>query len=202
MNKILGITVIAVAMLLTACDSKSDLTRSLAEKLLEGYLELPYFVTRDVDLDGQRSTYEGGVGHWREQYADIITKFEDAGMGTGNISVVQNGSQMQQALFLTKYTIELSEEAKQYLQGEPGVDTFRKAVRVARVATDVTKFKEVTGIAFLNDDKTLAEVEYSVVKTKTPFSKVVYPGINQEEPEIKIRSKSFRLYDDGWRIID
>ncbi|HYG40091.1 MAG TPA: hypothetical protein VD908_15795 [Cytophagales bacterium] len=64
-------------------------------------------------------------------------------------------------------------------------------------ATNMRRFKEVTGIKYDNQDKTKATVEYTVqLFNITPFGK----QRNYVEGEIVPYTGTIERYDDGWRV--
>lgn len=64
--------------------------------------------------------------------------------------------------------------------------------------TNIQEFNEITGIVFLDEEKTKAQIEFSTIRKKiTPFGEVV----GYKEGDIVNFGAAAALYDDGWRII-
>lgn len=63
-------------------------------------------------------------------------------------------------------------------------------------ATNMRRFKKITGIKYKNPDKTKAMVEYTAERYNiTPFGKYRYAENEEVKYEVTIER-----YDDGWRI--
>lgn len=96
----------------------------------------------------------------------------------------------------------LSENVMQYIRGKP-IAGKNGAFRL-KVVEIVESIGKVTGIYFPGESKSLAVVEYQLVKEITPFG-----GLNTRKDlwkaeslatQIYSRTAQFQLYDDGWRL--
>jgi hypothetical protein len=73
------------------------------------------------------------------------------------------------------------------------------------VVSHTASVESITGIVFLNQEKTQASVEYIEVREATPLGKALHrlfqEGVYGAEIELRTqKKKTFVLYDDGWRI--
>ncbi|GMV77985.1 MAG: hypothetical protein AMXMBFR79_11180 [Chitinophagaceae bacterium] len=64
------------------------------------------------------------------------------------------------------------------------------------------EFGSITGISFIDNNETLAGVEYTLIlKNITPFAKIRSVGNTRLSEGLRVhKSIKFRKFDDGWRI--
>jgi hypothetical protein len=68
------------------------------------------------------------------------------------------------------------------------------------IALGKREFYEISGIKYLNENQSVAEVEYNCIITDfTPFGQIL---LNIKEGSFMKHKAKFELYDDGWRITE
>lgn len=177
-----------IVVTLSGCGQSQGLSREKAEEILRGMETYPQEELGKFYTVGPftTSTRHGRSGR------DLPHKINSAGLLT---SLDTNGEIINRDNSL--YRAVLNDKGMKYVRGE-GAEEQNEAYphilySYVNVVTKYVDFGEINGIAFNNEAKTSARVEFIEVHEETPFSK--------KDASTKNISKTamFRLYDDGWR---
>lgn len=178
-----------MSITVSACSSK-DLSKSSAADIIKRINEYPKQITGNV-----RTGHDFMVGGlYRDYEKHIIPQLNEFGLAEASY---KSGPPFGRA------TVILSKSSSQYIISR-GQEINSNFLGVPDIYTDVTvlthtcNLGEVTGIAYLNENKTAAKVEYTQVCEPTPFGKMKRYSMES----VTKRSVTLMLYDDGWRKME
>ena len=203
-----------VITFLSACSPTSnDLSRTEAKKLINNENGYPFHNTLPLET-GELTvmTNEGIYG-----YKPRIQMLSDAGLATGGVSSDRPPGSHFRSSFVT-VTMSLTDEGNKYIESiseenlslDPRFPNDKW--RWIHVTVEICKMGEVTGIAYLNEGKTSAKVEYTEICEPTPFGALnwrlylerdkrgkLWSGPYGPVPKVLESSLVLQRYDDGWR---
>ena len=203
-------TVLASIMLSLIACAGDELTRDKAESLLKAQeiKEPTSDLVLGMILPGNKNYNQRDL----RSLEDLKAKGEQAGLGIGTITQPQSSTSPNPDFVDLTLTFEPSESLKSCRRGEPEKKSrgAYETTILQRVAIYEVGFGEVTGIAYMDEAKTIANVEYTLIYTPTPclefdenmprLGSAGFPG--PRYPNKVTRSAKIRLYDDGWRVLD
>ena len=183
-----------------------DLTRSQALKILKNYNYGE--VTRDLTLNRQAGYWAGdfqcpGSTH-QDGTLDMMTRLQpieniynslaDAGFVTFTKEISDPSKRPQEQYNCDSktyiiYTVKPTQKLNQYI-------TFNNGDIIKLKVIDYVLDK-ITGIS--KESKTTCIVEFTVIAKTNILSN--YSGFNQNELNTQSKRVYFKLYDDGWRIV-
>lgn len=174
---------------LAACSSK-DLSRSSAADIIKQTNAYPKQIT---DIVRTGNDFMVG-GSYRDYEEHIIPQLNEFGLAEASY---KSGPPVGKA------TVKLTKKSDEYIISKSPEMESRFFNIISRyqdvtVLTYTCNLGEVTGIAYLNEQKTLARVEYTQVCDPTPFGKMRNYSRNYLDNEAKMNI-TLMLYDDGWR---
>lgn len=95
------------------------------------------------------------------------------------------------------FIYELTEKGNTLIAPGYSIDKTRTGI-TGSFPVHLVEFGEVTGITYTNEDKTEANVDYTVkIKDRTRFTSLISGKIPNQ---IKTHTVKAKLYDEGWRI--
>lgn len=188
---------ILILLLLQACSPGNDLTREAAREILTTSGDFPREVLGRFSDD------------WIGSYAPSSSKtafsrkFEElteSGLATYTETRERGG-----VAWFTVLRISLTEEGLVYARSEEKRYEYASAhglsLKTVDVVTRTIEFGEVTGISYTGEDRVVALVEFTEIHTLTPFGRL--SGFFPKEKEGTVdKVATFRLYDDGWRVVE
>ena len=161
-------------LILAGCNSKKELTREEAFRLIQQSKRYPNAI--DYDL------YCGDP-----KYAKKVI---DAGLETQGFVTVQRTQKLNE---VGSPLIHFTDKAKPYLLPTPPSD---QSSNIQKVKLADEELLEVTGIQTETSGKEVV-VEYTTAyKNLTPFSVLAATNFNQRPTH----KANFTLYDDGWKL--
>lgn len=189
------VCIISIATAILGCTNSPALDRDTAKAMIE--------------KSGFKSQEEMGVIYYgtirSEQrqiepckvYTDQLVKL---GMATVAMAETTRHAGIDGTVRVIEYNVEPTSALNKLLMV---VEIYKTGASKAEVVAWKSKLGNVSGIAFTNPEKSSALVEYEVTFEGSPLS-----GINgchasvPKPPSSKIQRAAFRLYDDGWRIVN
>lgn len=184
--------IISVFYLLSigGCSKNNDLSRSMAKELILSDSEYPREVTKKIMVE-----YSTGANSLEiETYANELKRLELA-----NAEIAKKRDNFAGLLTFTTIKVTLTDKGKEYIRGEKesgGGQTWLP------VLSYTGSFGEVTGVMFMNEEKTNAVAEYTESYEPTPFALIRIPYRGSDEVPQTVNKKAyFQMYDDGWRVV-
>lgn len=216
-NKISIILLLSITIILFSC--KNDkLTREQAQQLIEAKLQYPNFEYNSIETEERSNSpecYHRGLtiyvlkcpicNYEKVENLDCTVvsekfqKLENVGLITVNKNATYtdlegsigytcpNGANTPQEHSYHK-------QCRDYFNHAEFTEKAKPLVNGNNVRVTITKFGTINGIV---ENNNTAEVEYTEIKTATPFGVVFDSPVGTESKRI-----TFIKYDDGWRIRD
>lgn len=95
--------------------------------------------------------------------------------------------------------VTLTREGEKYVRGQVQ-EMYTPMYEIAAYKCDLS---EITGIAFQNESKTNAQVEYTEKCKPTPFGELgLYKDNNKGKQFTRNIKSHLKYYDDGWRLAE
>lgn len=177
---------------IVGCSQGNDLSRSMAKDLILSNSEYPKEITMKILVEYSTQAPSLPI----ETYANELKRL--GGLANAEISKQQDSF----AGLLTHTTIKvtLTDKGKKYIRGETESGGSRTWLPVLLYTAS---FGEVTGLMFMNEEKTSAVAEYTELNEPSPFAlieEILYQGA-YKQPETVNKKAYFQMYDDGWRVV-
>jgi hypothetical protein len=184
--------IILVCIALSGCSS-DELTRPKAKELIE--LKYPIENSEESIRVGRYMIHKT-TSHWYQAEVDWINDLVNDGLAQATI----NGSVVD---------LKLTKMGEKYARKRFNIETSFRDINAGEKGVNVVTFSkhvgEITGIAFLGSQKTVAKVDFTEITKVTPFFGKRTIGVdpsrhNFRKPRTRTRSAMLRLFDDGWRV--
>lgn len=184
-------------LLLIGCSNGDELTRAKATELILMDNDFPREKFTPISLG---TVQTGALSKQYDLFAPELNKSE-----LGRAKMIVKSPRV--------YEIELTEKGSKFVRNKEknmgsnfvldqvlGKGKYERYK--ASIVTYEVSFGEITGITYLNEQQTIAQVEYTEIYEPTPFASLKIPGgwIEKKIDSMSVKAK-FQLYDNGWRKI-
>ena len=187
---------LACMLSMAGCSKENSLSRSMAKDLILSKSTYPNEITTNMIvyfysyMRGEAARYEASFNALAAKKLGTVEK--------------KSGKNANGTSWYT-FRVELTNEGKQYARGDEQV--MGTTYKLLPVLTHIETFGDVTGITYLDGEKTKAVADYTVLYKATPFAtldaRLQQPGQshNWNQPSTVDKKAYFQLYDDGWRLV-
>lgn len=177
---------------LAGCSSGSDdLDREKALELLMASDEIPKEALSGLTL--RDSFMTGSLANIAVHLDTLV----ESGLATYTVAPLPRSNSR------SEYVVRLTERGLKLARSDASNPSLRQRVKVV---TYILESVEITGIAYLDESKSIARVEYTISYNPTEFASD--PDVFAKKgfqkgggwAEVLNRTSTFVLFDDGWRI--